>query len=127
MSIRDRAAAWWSAWQFVVWLSLGLLLSLAANVWQWKRALTAPLREENKTLNDTLGTINRLASDAAEENRGLTQELAVIVERGRTDRIVYRDAAAASPLAPNCAPGKARVEAINSILGPQGPTPGVKR
>lgn len=123
----SRLAAWWAAWQFVVYLSLGLLLSLAANVWQWKRAITAPLRSENATLTDTLETINGIAKEATVENKGLMQELTGLVAWGRTTRTVYLDAAAAAPLDPNCAPGEARVDAVNKILGPQGQPPGDPR
>lgn len=117
--IRDRAAAWWSAWQFVVYLALGLLLSLAVNVWQWKRAITAPLRAENKVLNDAIGTFNGIAKKRTQDDSRLTDELAAIVERGRNTRNVYLKAAKAKPLPQQCAPGKARMDAVNQGLSGQ--------
>lgn len=114
--LRDRAAAWWSAWQFVVYISLGLLLSLAANVWQWKRAITAPLRAENKAQAEALGTIRVLAKRRTRDDIELVGDLEKIVERGRTTRTVYLKAAKATPLPQQCAPGQARIDAVNQGL-----------
>lgn len=114
MALRDRIAAWWSAWQFVVYLAIALGLSLYGNYWQWKRAITANLRAENADLTKTVDTVRAIASGAQADQTKLLDRLAAIAERGERQRIVYRQAAAASPLDANCAPGAARMEAVNA-------------
>lgn len=116
MKLRARAAAWWSAWQFVAYLSLGLLLSLAANLWQLKRAITAPLRAENKAMADSLGTISALAKRRTRDDTHLLGQLEQIAERGQQTRTIYLKAAKATPLPQQCAPGQARIDAVNQGL-----------
>jgi hypothetical protein len=113
-TLRTRISAWWSAWQFVVYLAIALGLSLYGNWWQFKRALTADLRAENADLTKTVETVRKLASGAQADQDKLLADLAAIAERGKQQRIVYRQAAAAAPLADNCAPGQARMDAVNS-------------
>lgn len=100
-----------------------LLLSVALNVWQWRRAVTAPLRLENRALGAALTTVNALAKDAARDNTALLAELDALVERGRVTRTVYRRAAAQAPLPSQCAPGADRIQAVNQGLGPSEPPP----
>ena len=114
MTVRGRFAAWWSAWQFVVYLAIALGLSLYGNYWQFTRSLTADLRAENADLTKTIETVRDLAEAAQTDQDKLLADLAAIVERGRQQRIVYRQAAEASPLADICAPGAARMEAVNA-------------
>ena len=99
-------------------LVLALLLSLGINAYQWRRAATAPLRLENRALGAALITVNALAKDAARDNATLLTELDALVERGRVTRTVYRQAATQSPLPAQCAPGAARIQAVNQGLGP---------
>lgn len=95
-----------------------LVLSLGLNVWLWQRAATAPLRIENRALGAALTTVTAIANDARRDNAALLTELDALVERGREARVVYRRAAAQTPLPAACAPGAARVQAVNQGLGP---------
>lgn len=59
--------------------------------------------------------VNRDIAETMTKDHGeLVADLAIIVERGRKERVVYAKAAAAKPLAAVCAPGAARVNAVNS-------------
>ena len=86
-----------------------LLVSLGLNVWQWRHAASAQLRIENRALTTALSTLTAVANDARRDNAALVIELDALVERGREARVVYRRAAAQTPLAAVCAPGAARV------------------
>ncbi|MGO1073591.1 hypothetical protein [Lysobacter sp. CA199] len=103
-------------------LALALLASLSLNLWQWERARTAPLRIENRTLGAALTTVQALATDATRDNKALLIELDALVERGRATRTVYRHAASQAPLPTQCAPGAARIQAVNQGLGPSEPS-----
>lgn len=107
--------------QGVLILVPALMLSVGLNVWQWRRAVTAPLRLENRALGAALTTVNALAKDAARDNTALLSELDALVERGRTARTVYRRVAAQAPLPAQCAPGADRIQAVNQGLGPSEP------
>lgn len=109
----------WLTWRHVVMLAVLLLLSIAGNVWQAYRALTAPLRTENKELQHVIDTVSGIADKRNKDDRKLLAELDAIAERGRRTRIEYRTAAAAQPLPEQCAPGQARVDAVNRALGAQ--------
>ncbi|KFN42336.1 hypothetical protein [Arenimonas oryziterrae] len=111
-------------------LALALLLSIAGNTWQlWHSGVAAgraegeatitQLRDTNAGLAKTAAVNSAIAVVAKEQNLALVNDLAAIAERARGERIVYRTAAAAAPLAPNCAPGQARMDAVNAMLGPQ--------
>ncbi|MGO1000745.1 hypothetical protein [Lysobacter sp. CA196] len=98
---------------------LALLLgSVALNVWQWKRAVTAPLRTENRALGAALVAVNDMATQATRDSAALLAEMDALVERGRTTRVVYRRAASLTPLPAPCAPGADRIQAVNEGLGP---------
>lgn len=99
-------------------LVLALLASGALNLWQWERSRTAPLRMENRALGAALTTINAVAQDAHRDNAALMTELDALIERGRETRVVYRRAVVLTPLPDVCAPGAARVQAVNQGLGP---------
>lgn len=118
MSIRDRLAAWWSAWQFVVYLAGLLALSVALNVWQWKRAITAPLRAEVADKTQALDTSEQLLSDAQKAAQDLARAARAASDQLDASRRDYAAAAKARPLNdPQCAPGQARVDATNRALG----------
>lgn len=121
VSLSTRLTAWWSAWKWVVILLLVCLALAALNVWQWKRAITAPLRGENKVLTEALERYSRMAEDRNRDDSELFTELEAIAERARSTRTVYREAAAAAPLPQQCAPGQARMDAINQGLSGQSP------
>lgn len=112
-------------------VTLCLLLSLAANVWQYGRTSKESGREEIRTqldgelarvhgivgaLEETAGR-NAVIADAARlDNTVLLADLGRIVDRGRERITVYRDRIAAAPEL-TCAPGFERMDAINGILG----------
>lgn len=59
--------------------------------------------------------VNRdIAETMTTDHKELLKDLGEIAERGRTTKIVYAKAAAAKPLAAVCAPGAARINAVNS-------------
>ncbi len=69
---------------------------------------------KDPALEVTAGIARHAQTDSAE----LLQRLEAIAARGERTRTIYRAAAAAQPLPANCAPGQARVDAINQALGP---------
>jgi len=113
-----RITAWLGAWKYTLIACVLLALSLYTNYWQFKRAITANLRADNKALTETLDAVNVIAKQAAIDGRANLDELARIAERGRTTRIVYRQAAVAAPLPAQCAPGAARMDAVNAGVKP---------
>ncbi|MGH8081885.1 MAG: hypothetical protein ACREP7_15025 [Lysobacter sp.] len=118
MAISARISAWWLAWKWVVILAIALAASAWLNVIQWKRSITAPLRAENRAMERALDDQVEIAKDARRDNAALLQDLEQIAERGQRERIVYRKAAAATPLPAQCAPGAGRINAVNDALGP---------
>jgi hypothetical protein len=118
-SLRTRITAWWSAWQFVVYLSVVLAASLYGNVWQWKRAITAPLRDQVAELEQAQETAGQLIEDGQVRERGLLEAIDTATQNARKAGRDYRAAAAARPIDPQCAPGQARVDAVNRALGAQ--------
>lgn len=109
-------AAWWSAWKWVAILIVVCLLLILLNVWQWKRAITADLRADNKSLTEAMDQVREIATNRTRDDSILITELGELVERGRETRILYRQAAIATPLPVQCAPGQARVDAVNAGL-----------
>lgn len=126
-ALSARLSAWWLAWKWVVILAALLAGSAWLNVMQWKRAIAAPLRAENRELRELAERTEALARDATKDNLALIADLDGIVERGRTVRIKYLKAATAAPLPAQCAPGAARVDAVNEALGPSDAHVGAKK
>lgn len=120
--IAALAAVATGAGRWALILALALLARLSLNLWQWERARTAPLRIENRALGAALTTVQALATDATHDNKALLVELDTLIERGRTTRTVYRQAATRSPLPAQCVPGAERIHAINQGLGPSEPS-----
>ncbi|MGH8073664.1 MAG: hypothetical protein ACREO4_06275 [Lysobacter sp.] len=116
-----KLSAWWAAWQWVVILLLVCLALAALNVWQWKRAITAPLRDENRELVRAIEQAAELAEGRNRDDAELITDLQAIAERGRTTRVIYREAAKAAPLPQQCAPGQARMDAVNQGLRGRNP------
>ena len=118
MSIGARVSAWWSAWQFVVYLALALAASVALNVWQAKRAITAPLRDEIAGKDRALQLSEQLLTDTTRRAYLLDQaanRAAGQLAGAATD---YRKAVAIRPLTPTqCAPGQSRMDAVNRAAG----------
>ena len=116
----DRLAAWWSAWKWVALLVLVLALSVWVNLVQWRRAATAPLRAEVAAKDAALDDSAAVLASAHERARLLEAAAGTaassLAQAGRDYRQARRD----RPLTdPACAPGAARVQAINRALGQQ--------
>jgi hypothetical protein len=118
MALRERIAGWLSAWKYVLILGAALAASLYANYWQHRQALTAPLREQTRELREAIQIRDQVAADRGRDDTALLDELRGIADRARPVRIQYLAAAAAAPLAPNCAPGQARMDAVNAGADP---------
>ena len=111
-------SAWWAAWKWVAILALLLAGSVWLNVVQYGDCREAAAAARAATLADTLKVTAGIAEQARTDSSALLQRLEAIAERGERTRTVYRATAAAQPLPANCAPGQARVDAINQALGP---------
>lgn len=109
-------AAWWSAWKWVAILAALVVMLAAGNLWQWQRAITAPLREENKALADALNRVEEMAKARDRDDAALLADLTDIAERARTVRTEYRTVIKDRPLPANCAPGQERVDTVNRAL-----------
>jgi len=118
VSLGDRAAAWVAAWQWVLILGACLALSVWLNVWQWKRALTAPLRDQVAAQGQALDDSAALLEDRDQSVRRLTAAVdRAAVRLGAAGR-AYDRAAREQPLTdPACAPGQARIDAVNRAAG----------
>jgi hypothetical protein len=110
----NALAAWWSAWKWIVILLVLLAISVAGNLQQWRAKAVAKSEARAQTLADIVKVTAGIARDNLADARELAADVAIIAERGRTERVVYKTAAAKAPLAPNCAPGKARMDAVNA-------------
>ncbi|HFF3032086.1 TPA: hypothetical protein ACGCGJ_000566 [Stenotrophomonas maltophilia] len=118
MITRAAVFAWWAVWKWVAILAGLLTLSLWLNVRQYGDRREAAAAARAATLEDTLDVTAGIARQARTDSAELLQRLEVIAARGERTRTIYRAAAAAQPLPANCAPGQARVDAINQALGP---------
>ncbi len=116
-AIASRASAWWLAWKWVVILVVLLAASCWLNVHQWKRAITAPMRAEiaakEKALADSQGLLIDMHATAERLERASGKVASNLNKASRE----YEQAVKDRPLPPQCAPGKARVDAVNSTLG----------
>ncbi|HGM6050879.1 TPA: hypothetical protein ACKP5I_000962 [Stenotrophomonas maltophilia] len=118
MITRSAISAWWAAWKWVAILAGLLALSLWLNVRQYGDRREAAAAARAATLAGTLKVTAGIARQAQTDSAELLQRLETIATRGERTRTIYRAAAAAQPLPANCAPGQARVDAINQALGP---------
>lgn len=118
MITRSAISAWWAAWKWVAILAGLLAMSLWLNVRQYGDRREAAAAARAAALEDTLDVTAGIARQARTDSAELLQRLEVIAARGERTRTIYRAAAAAQPLPANCAPGQARVDAINQALGP---------
>ena len=110
-------------------LPLALVLSLSANAWLLQRLGAATARADGEiaaavergraeALAERADQMTRLAMLAEEDRSAVLQDLERIVDRGRTARLVYRDAIEKLPTA-SCAPGQERMDAVNALVGGQ--------
>jgi hypothetical protein len=108
-------------------LPLALVLSLSLNAWQLHRHGQATGKAEGElqaavergraeALAERADQMTRLATLAEEDRSAVLQDLERIAERGRTARLVYRDAIEKLPAA-SCAPGRERMDAVNALVG----------
>lgn len=113
--------------KLIAGLGLALALSAGANVVQLYRAGVASgeatgalererLQHENAGLAKAHAINEALAGQRIVERTEILGELAQIAERARPVKVVYRQAAAAAPLAVGCAPGQGRMDAVNRGL-----------
>lgn len=119
----SRVTAWLSAWKWVLLLVLLLAMSVWLNVRQYGDKREAAAQARAQAYAEALATTAGIAKDAKKDSGQLLERLDAIAQRGERTRVVYQKAAAAQPLAANCAPGQARVDAINAGLGPQPENP----
>lgn len=116
--IGERAATWWSAWKFVVILAAALAASLWVNVWQWKRAIAAPLRAEVAARDEALLKSEQLLADTQSRAAELADAASVAAAQLGSAGAAYANAKKQRPITdPKCAPGQARVDALNKALG----------
>lgn len=94
-----------------------LLLSVAGNLWQFRRAARARAAADAAALSQALSQAQALSRALSHDAAQRQADLDALIERGRQTRVVYRQAARV-PLPANCAPDDARVQAINAGLGP---------
>ena len=121
----DRAAAWWSAWKFVVILAAALAGSLWVNAWQWKRAIAAPLRAEVAAKDEALLKSEQLLADTQARAVELADAASAAAAQLGSAGTAYAKAQRQRPITdPKCAPGQARVDAINKALGQAGAATG---
>jgi hypothetical protein len=115
--------------QLAGYLALALGVSAGLNVWQLYRAgkqadavehasQVCELNGQIAGLEATLDRGEAIAGLRAADTAELLSDLEQIAERGRQVRVEYRRAAAAAPLPVGCEPGKDRVDAVNTYLGP---------
>lgn len=107
-------------------LNVLLLVGVGAlGAWAWGAGERAELKAEAARLDATLRVTSQVAKDAATQNLATANELASLVERGRTTRIEYRDRLGRLPPLPvDCIPGTARQAALNDLIrSPTGTPP----
>lgn len=109
-----RLSVFWGAWRYVVILLVLLVLSLWMNALQWRAKATAAAESRARAAEEVAAVSRGLARRAQADHDELVADLAIVVERGRRQRVVYRKAAESRPLPAVCAPGKARMDAVNA-------------
>lgn len=113
--------------RIVLALAIALALSLGANVllvrarWiaEGEARNQAELDRANAAIaqySEQAAVTEAISKRAAQDNTLLLEHLSEIAKRAQQTKVIYRTAAAEAPLPVNCAPGKARVEAVNAIL-----------
>jgi hypothetical protein len=118
VSIGDRVAGWWSAWKYVAILAVLLGLSVWGNLEQWKRAGSAAARADAAGLRQALEDSEQIRADNDASAKRLRDAADKAAERMAGAGKAYADAMRDRPLNdPQCAPGSARVDAVNQALG----------
>lgn len=117
-----RISAWLSAWQYVLILGALLCGSLWLNLHQYGIRRAAVEKARADVLADTLKVTAGIARDKTRDDGELYVALSDLLTRYDARVRNYRDAATKHPLPANCAPGKARMDAVNAGV-PTGATP----
>lgn len=116
-SVRSRITAFWLAWKWVLLLLILLALSVRLNIHQWKQAITAPLRAEvaskEAALDESQELLTRMRQTAERLEKAGTTASTNITKATRD----FEQASNERPLAPQCAPGRQRMDAVNRALG----------
>lgn len=99
-------------------LSAALAGSVALNYWQHRRAITAPLRADLAAAKDALDDSAALQASTRESADRLLDAAEAVTQQLGTAGMQYRRAVRDRPITdPQCAPGQARVDAVNHALG----------
>ncbi|WP_202841991.1 hypothetical protein [Luteimonas saliphila] len=118
MSVTARLSSWWAAWKVVAMLAAALAGSLYLNYWQHRRAITAPLRDQVHALDTALEDSAALHAATRESATRLAAAAAAAADQLEGGARDYRRARTERPLThPQCAPGQARMDAVNRALG----------
>lgn len=118
MTVASRLSALWASAQYLIILGLIAAVSIGLNLWQLKRAWTAPLRAEVAQATESAKTSEELnAATAARERKLLAAADLATGQLSKAGKD-YSRAVANRPLeAPQCAPGQERIDAVNAALG----------
>lgn len=117
MTMRERLAALWLAWKYVLLVLVLLAVSLYANYRQWRAAIEAPLKVENAALTEAVERMNIVDRARTADDLKTAAQLERIADRIPADLIGYLQRAAKHPLPPQCAPGAERQADVNRVLG----------
>lgn len=107
-------SAWWAAWKSVAILALLLVLSVGLNLRQWSdhrgyvRAQAAELKAAAATAG--LNVAAQIARDKAKDDPKLIEGMQRI--EARVGKLASQQRPAPLPI--QCAPGKARMDAVNA-------------
>lgn len=110
----SRLAAWWSAWKYVAILALLLAASVAVNVRQWSDRRAAERAQAAEMEAATAQAGLQVASDIAKQKQKDDPKLIEGMQRieARVGKLASQQRPAPLPI--QCAPGKARMDAVNA-------------
>lgn len=108
-----RISAWWSAWKYVAILGLLLCGSLWMNLHQYGNKRAAVEKARADVYADALKTTASIARLKVPDDKVLLDKVQAIADQRIKRETVYRQAAP-TPMDANCAPGQARMDAVNS-------------
>ena len=112
--VESRLSAWWSAWKYVAILGLLLIVSVGLNLRQWSdhRTYKATQAAELKAAAAQAGL--KVAVVIATQKPKDDAKLLQAVDRieARVNKLAGQKRPA--PLPAQCAPGKARMDAVNA-------------
>lgn len=119
--LKDRIAGWWSAWKYVAILGVLLAGSMALNLHLYVskkvELATAPLKDEIAGQRRAAADSEALLASSAASAQAAAAAASRAARNFSGAVNDFRRAAAQRPLPPQCAPGQARVDAVNRALG----------